>query len=781
MTTEVKIANGIPRRILLKAAMIACLLTGVGIVTDATYLVDKFFYGIRASVAQKELPSDIMLVGIDDKSLAKHGGWPWDRKILADAVTKLDKAGAEKILFDVQFLKRGDGNKDPLQAAADNASADVYFGLYPEEVKSGSDHIVESDSVAKSLVPQSDNLVYLGVDNDLMNMVWTAPRYAKVVNDENSYQIPSLAEAIANEKVRAEEIDIDYNFSRDVKKYSFSDIDENLDLVKGKRVVIFPQAYAFNDTYRMPFGGFDNGVMVHVLAAATMESHTFQVPEYVVIMAFFVVLVVVFAAKNVSKRTLIVTQIVTCISLLAFVSVAERFGTFINVTNYMFWCVSFVTASNILFNRMQRALQSTTDSLTGLPSGAVHVQILESLGKKGKANDRVIVGATIGNSNDISCLLSEDQLIEFYHEVERRILSSNGTDTIYHASYDSVTWDVSAAIFPGADDYARALRAMMLQPFVIGEHTIRADLSYGFDMDYAVSPYRRLANALNAAQRAASENQLYEGTVNRDARGANWRIALTSEVENLIAKEQFKLAFQPKLALRTGEVNSAECLLRWTHPDFGTIPPSEFIEVAEQGSAIQDLTQFALRRAMSDLVEIRKSRPNFQLAVNLSPRMLDDAELPQKTVAMLEFFGLDREAIIFEITEAANLTDVALAMEILTGMVNEGMALSIDDYGTGRSTLDYLRLIPAREVKLDRSFIADMVVSKQSRDLVESTINLAHTLGMVTVAEGVENQETMAILRGMGCDYVQGYHVGWPLFYDEFVKKFVVNTYTYAA
>lgn len=148
---------------------------------------------------------------------------------------------------------------------------------------------------------------------------------------------------------------------------------------------------------------------------------------------------------------------------------------------------------------------------------------------------------------------------------------------------------------------------------------------------------------------------------------------------------------------------------------------------------------------------------------------------------MLASFGLDREAIIFEITEAANLTDVALAMEILTGMVNEGMALSIDDYGTGRSTLDYLRLIPAREVKLDRSFIADMVVSKQSRDLVESTINLAHTLGMVTVAEGVENQETMAILRGMGCDYVQGYHVGWPLFYDEFAKKFVFNTYTYAA
>jgi diguanylate cyclase len=241
------------------------------------------------------------------------------------------------------------------------------------------------------------------------------------------------------------------------------------------------------------------------------------------------------------------------------------------------------------------------------------------------------------------------------------------------------------------------------------------------------------------------------------------------------------LAFQPKLNLETGLVESAECLMRWTHPDFGAIPPSEFIEAAEQGSAISDLTAFALDSAMQALTVFRTVKPNFTLAVNLSPSLLDDPDLADQILEGIDSYGLDRSALILEITEAARLADRSAAMDMLDRLSKAGIPLSIDDYGTGRSTLDYLRVIPAKEIKLDRSFISDMIMNDQNRNLVESTIKLAQTLSLSTVAEGVENRETLNMLKSMGCTYVQGYHIGWPLGLEEFTRNFISNSDAYAA
>ena len=169
------------------------------------------------------------------------------------------------------------------------------------------------------------------------------------------------------------------------------------------------------------------------------------------------------------------------------------------------------------------------------------------------------------------------------------------------------------------------------------------------------------------------------------------------------------------------------------------------------------------------------------LAVNLSPSLLDDSDFAAQVLDRIDSYGMERSALILEITEAASLADRSTAMDMLDTLANAGVPLSIDDYGTGRSTLDYLRVIPAREIKLDRSFIGDMIINEQNRNLVESTIALAQTLNLSTVAEGVENLATLSMVEAMECTYVQGYHIGWPHSLEDLTKKFVLQTNTYAA
>ena len=776
MNDLVQTPYSIPRRLLLKAMLIAALISGSLSALGVFYPLDALLYAMRSQVAQKPMTDEVVLIGIDDRSLAKNGGWPWDRQILANEIAEMDKAGARRIVFDSRFIDNGLGRDDPLLKAANNASAEVYFGVLPENHGFGSPNEVNDLKNNPILIPDGNRLVFLRMNYDFMGNPISVPKSATVKLENETIKIPGVAALLSNREISDSDIYIDHSISHDVDVYSILDWEDKAN-VDGKDVFIIPEAEAFNDYYRVPFSGYINGGVLHWMAA---NSHRADVPQlHIAISVALAIACAVFLliSKNANLRLML--RVYAAALVLIFVSgwLMERHG-------YQFVFFPFVIGaaltfglSKYRFEKYLATMESATDSLTGLPNGTAHVRAIEEAG----SGSRVIVAATIGNSSDIGCVLDEEKILDFYREVERRILSSNGAEVIYHAGYDSVTWDVPRAIFPDPEDYAKALRALMLQPFVIDGHTIRADLSYGFDLDTKLTAYRRIANALNASQRAASAHKLYSDNPSATDNSASWRIALSSSIDRLLSEKQFSLAFQPKLNLSTGQVESAECLMRWTHPDFGAIPPSEFIEAAEQGSAIADLTDFALDSAMQALTVIRRAKPNFTLAVNLSPSLLDEPDLASQILEGLDSYGLDRSALILEITEAAQLADRSVAMDMLDRLAKAGVPLSIDDYGTGRSTLDYLRVIPAKEVKLDRSFVGDMIDNEQNRNLVESTINLAKTLGLATVAEGVENRATLSMLKVMGCTYVQGYHIGWPLELQEFTKKFIDESNAYAA
>jgi len=218
--------------------------------------------------------------------------------------------------------------------------------------------------------------------------------------------------------------------------------------------------------------------------------------------------------------------------------------------------------------------------------------------------------------------------------------------------------------------------------------------------------------------------------------------------------------YQPKYDLRSGRAVAVEALVRWHHPERGFVPPDLFITLAEETGRIRELTLDVLSRAIQDQAWLADRGHTLDFAVNLSGRLLHDADIIQ---AIIDIAAPAAGCVTMEVTETAMMAQPEKAIALLLQLRSAGIGVSIDDYGTGLSSLAYLKNIPADELKIDRSFVTHLDASREDDLLVRSTIALAHSFGLKVVAEGVESRQTLDVLRSMGCDLAQGYHMARPM------------------
>ena len=223
------------------------------------------------------------------------------------------------------------------------------------------------------------------------------------------------------------------------------------------------------------------------------------------------------------------------------------------------------------------------------------------------------------------------------------------------------------------------------------------------------------------------------------------------------------LHYQPQVHLATNEIRCVEALLRWQHPRQGFVSPEDAIRLAEQSGLMTRLTRQVLRQAIADCAAWQAAHPQVGVAANLSAWDLQDAELPAYIEKLLREYRLPARQLILEITESAVMNDPLRAREVMARLNRMGATLAIDDYGTGFSSLAYLKLLPVDSLKIDRSFVIDMLEDENDAIIVRSTIELSHNLGLKVVAEGVENAEVLELLRAQGCDAAQGYHLARPM------------------
>jgi diguanylate cyclase len=279
----------------------------------------------------------------------------------------------------------------------------------------------------------------------------------------------------------------------------------------------------------------------------------------------------------------------------------------------------------------------------------------------------------------------------------------------------------------------------------------------GMDAAEAVPAIERASIALDQARAAHRKIMAFDADLYGDPAS---KLSLMSEMLRGFEDGSVSLHYQPKLDLRTGQITSAEALIRWVHPTRGFVPPDIFVTLAEETGHIRALTSWTLERAIGDQAALRARGCDIEIAVNLSGRMLAEAGFAGHVVERIRKAGA---RLCMEITETAVISHPELALREIATLRAAGIRISIDDYGSGMSSLTYLRQIPADELKIDKSFVLQLAESGRDALLVKSTVDLAHSLGLKLVAEGVETAEVLALLAGMGCDVAQGYHVARPM------------------
>ena len=242
---------------------------------------------------------------------------------------------------------------------------------------------------------------------------------------------------------------------------------------------------------------------------------------------------------------------------------------------------------------------------------------------------------------------------------------------------------------------------------------------------------------------------------------------LMGELRHAIIKNELVAYYQPKVDIKTGIVKELEALVRWKHQVHGLIPPDRFIPLAEQTGLIKPLTLWMLHESLMQCTKWNNEGSMFRVAVNLSTSGLLDVDFPDTVARALNTHNISPEQLLIEITESAVMLDEDRAMGILNRLANLGVRLSIDDYGICHSSQSFLSTLPLKELKIDKSYITDMGDSDKAQ-IVQSTIDLGHNLGLEVVAEGVENAWTLSLLQPLGCDTAQGYYFTRPRDAQEF-------------
>jgi diguanylate cyclase (GGDEF)-like protein len=247
------------------------------------------------------------------------------------------------------------------------------------------------------------------------------------------------------------------------------------------------------------------------------------------------------------------------------------------------------------------------------------------------------------------------------------------------------------------------------------------------------------------------------------------RLALMGELRQAIEHNQLVVHYQPKIALDTGKMIGAEALVRWQHPKNGMIPPDQFIQSAENTGLIRPLTDWVLSTGLRQASNLLSRGAMQHLAVNISVRSLHDLRFPDLIDKSLKASGIPPEKLILEVTESAFMVDLQRTVETLAVLSHMGVMISIDDFGTGFSSLNYIKKLPVHEIKIDKSFVSDMTSDENDLSIVRSIIELGHNLGLKVVAEGVEKKAVLDSLAALGCDHCQGYYISHPLPHERFM------------
>jgi diguanylate cyclase (GGDEF)-like protein len=420
--------------------------------------------------------------------------------------------------------------------------------------------------------------------------------------------------------------------------------------------------------------------------------------------------------------------------------------------------------------------QALSDALTGLPNRTL---LYDRTGQAMRQADRELVPAALAlidldRFKEVNDTLGHHYGDQLLVQVGERLQAAlRKVDTVARLGGDEFAVLLPRIETPeGALTVARKLLAVLEEPFPLDGLTVDVEASIGVALypDHGSDPEELLQRADIAMYTA---KQTHAGFVLFDPKQDQHsprRLALLGELRRALDQRQLLLHYQPKVAANDGRMLGVEALVRWQHPEHGLVPPDEFIPLAERTGLIVPLTHYVLDEALGQCRQWHEADHELSVAVNVSARRLLDLRFPDEVAALLDRHQVPARLLVVELTESTIMADPVHALEILSRLNAMGVQLSIDDFGTGYSSLAYLKSLPVHELKVDRSFVSQMISNSNDAVIVHSTVDLGRNLGLRVVAEGVEDALTLQHLNLLGCDAVQGYHISRPVPADDLIS-----------
>jgi EAL domain-containing protein (putative c-di-GMP-specific phosphodiesterase class I)/CHASE2 domain-containing sensor protein len=709
----------------------------------------------RNSLHLHKASGQIVVVKIDDASLREYGNWPWPRRYHAQLIDRLTAAGANRIFFDIIFAYPADASNDFALSDAIRRSGKVTLAT---RFKLGTNEGANLNSRPPANLARNAKLAAISLRYNYQNAAWELP-IAVIQGNEN---IPSFAAALAHRAGRpGSSFRVDYSTKLEsIPTISAGDVLSGRvppSQLKGKDILIGSDSDIVGDRYFIPGYGRAGGVYIHAIGAETLKAGM-PVDLGWGLAFLFGLGAAVFGAtrKRVAHRYgvlgagtfLLLTLPIELEARLVFVDITPALFVLLIVTSVLVW-------------RGIRA-RGLVNLISDLPN-------LNALRANRDGKSQALVAARVLNYEEIVAALpphAERQLID---QIVSRLKVGSPGRVLYQGDGGIFAW------FEGSQqpvgNHLEALYALFRNPARIEGVSFDLTVAFGVEVGSGRSIANRLASSLVAADDAAHDGLKWKYHDPETLENASWKLSMLSQLDEAIDRGEVWVAYQPKLDLATRRIIGAEALARWTHPEKGPIAASEFVAAAEQHNRIGKLTDFVLENAVAAASQINKRGIQFDMAVNLSARLLEDKGFTLRLSAMLARHGLAPDHLTLELTETAALTGSGEGLDMITRLRDLGINIAIDDYGTGLSTLDYLKKIPATEIKIDQSFVIGIVDNRSDRLMVQSTIGLAHSLGRKVVAEGVEHRDILDLLIGMGCDIAQGFAIGRPMSLDSLTKR----------
>ncbi len=737
-----------------KLLLVACVLSLLFGIFEVGKPLDDFLRVARNKLRAHDVSGEIVIVGIDSKSRYEAGSWPWPRHNYAEILDELGRLGAKKVFFDVGFDTKTNQKDDlSLELALESAKQPVFLQ---------SKFTVEKSSHKKiGVFPlikfgQHASTVSVTVWRDAFNRTWSLPYNVKI----DSLVIPTMASELAGvETSDLSNFPVDYSFN----PYSVPLISA-VDVLKGriqkseiagKDVVISLISTEIGDEAIMPGHGIIPKVYTQIIAAETLKKSKPLSIGWIPFWLF--VTITTYLSGRIQKSSIWrVFYTAIFLSTLTFPVILEEQAVYVDAAPALFFLILIGAHRGWMRFKAMLYQQGAINLISGLKN-------FNALHDLTKDEQRVLIVAKIQNYSSIKSALPQSLERELVEEITKRLSVGANDIDLYQGDDGVFAWLRDADNANTIGDHLEATHSFFRSPLIVSGRPVHVHLTFGVDEDFERSMVNRMGGALLAAERAEKGGRRWTKADANTSRDVEWEMDLLGRLDSAISQGELWVAYQPKLDLQTKHICGAEALVRWLHPVRGELSPDQFVSLAEEQGCIGNLTSFVMSEAIEVAAKINAHGIRFEVAVNLSPRVADEVVIDDLVKTLLEKHNLDPALLTFEVTETAAMASDDKFIGLLARLRAIGANISVDDYGTGLSTLGYLKAIPATEIKIDKSFVRFIDQNQSDRVMVKSTVEMAHSLGRKVVAEGVETVEALNCLIDLGCDKAQGYFIAKPM------------------